>query len=48
VTYDLPTLFAGARDLDLFYQTEAPDAFMHEQPNYVTWSPQIHRAPASS
>lgn len=23
-----------------------PDAFLHEEPSYVAWTPQIHRAPA--
>jgi tRNA threonylcarbamoyladenosine biosynthesis protein TsaB len=36
---------AGA---DLFTLTDAPDAFLHEEPEYVTWTPQIHRAPATA
>ena len=32
-------------DLDLFRPTDAPDAFLHEEPSYATWTPQIHRAP---
>jgi tRNA threonylcarbamoyladenosine biosynthesis protein TsaB len=33
---------AGA---DLFSSTQAPDAFLHGEPTYVKWVPQIHRAP---
>ena len=25
----------------------APDAFLHEDPNYKTWTPRIHGAPAA-
>jgi len=48
VPYDVPAMLTAARSLDLFHRTEAPDAFMHEQPSYVTWTPQIHRAPNAS
>ena len=34
-------------EADLFRLTEAPDAFLHEEPSYVTWTPQIHRAPVA-
>ena len=33
-------------DADLFRATDAPDAFLHEEPSYATWTPQIHRAPS--
>jgi tRNA threonylcarbamoyladenosine biosynthesis protein TsaB len=45
VPYSLPELFAKIEDDDLFHPTDAPDAFLHQAPSYVTWSPQIHRAP---
>jgi tRNA threonylcarbamoyladenosine biosynthesis protein TsaB len=45
VPYSLPELFAKVADDDLFRATDAPDAFLHQEPSYVTWSPQIHRAP---
>ena len=35
---------AGA---DLFRATDAPDAFLHEDPSYKTWTPRIHGAPAT-
>ena len=35
---------AGA---DLFTATNTPDAFLHEEPAYATWTPQVHRAPAT-
>lgn len=38
----LPKVWSTA---DLLHATEAPDAFLHQEPSYVTWTPQIHRAP---
>lgn len=46
VPYSLADLLPRALDAELFRSTEAPDAFLHEEPSYVTWTPQIHRAPA--
>lgn len=43
--YELATLLPHVLDADLFLATDAPDAFLHEEPSYVTWTPQIHRAP---
>jgi tRNA threonylcarbamoyladenosine biosynthesis protein TsaB len=45
VPYSLDDLFTRAIDADLLRRTDAPDAFLHEEPGYVTWTPQIHRAP---
>lgn len=45
VPYDVPTLLMTATDADILRQTENPDAFLHEEPSYVTWTPQVHRAP---
>jgi len=45
VPYDVGALFEAGASLDLLATTNAPDAFMHEQPSYVRWTPQIHRAP---
>lgn len=45
VPYSLAELLPRVADADLFTETAAPDAFLHEEPNYVTWTPQIHRAP---
>ena len=45
VPYSLPEILPQIADVDLFHATEAPDAFLHEEPSYVTWTPQIHRAP---
>ncbi len=46
--YDLPALLAlpALLDADLFHLSAEPDAFMHEEPSYVTWTPQVHQAPA--
>jgi tRNA threonylcarbamoyladenosine biosynthesis protein TsaB len=44
VTYSLAELLPKVWEADLLQETDAPDAFLHEEPNYVTWTPQIHRA----
>lgn len=46
VPYVLAELWARAAEADLIRATSAPAAFLHEDPNYATWTPQIHRAPA--
>jgi len=49
VPYDLETLFAaeGVKAADLFTPAPEPDAFLHNEATYKTWSPQIHRAPST-
>ncbi len=47
VPYSLAELLPRVADADLFRATEAPEAFLHEEPSYVTWTPQIHRAPSA-
>jgi tRNA threonylcarbamoyladenosine biosynthesis protein TsaB len=44
-SYALAELLPRVADRDLFRATDAPDAFLHEEPSYATWTPQIHRAP---
>ena len=44
-SYDLATLLAALPDADVFRIAEQPDAFMHDDPSYVTWTPQVHQAP---
>ena len=46
VPYDLVTLWPRVLDADLLQPADAPEAFLHEEPFYVTWTPQIHRAPS--
>ena len=43
--YDLTTILPRAANACIFHAVESPDAFLHEEPSYVTWTPQIHRAP---
>jgi tRNA threonylcarbamoyladenosine biosynthesis protein TsaB len=45
--YDLASLLAlpSVTDANLFREAEAPDAFLHQEPEYAKWAPQIHRAP---
>lgn len=45
VPYDLPDLLLRTRDVPLFRPTDSPDAFLAEEPAYVTWTPKIHQAP---
>jgi len=47
VPYDLPRLLAlpSVVSADLFRETAEPDAFLHQEPAYAKWTPQIHRAP---
>lgn len=42
---DLAAFVDETVDLPLFQPAPAPDAFLHEEPSYQTWIPQIHRAP---
>ncbi|HEY0966824.1 MAG TPA: peptidase M22 [Opitutaceae bacterium] len=46
VPYDLAQLIPALGTADLFRLTEEPDAFLHEEPSYVTWTPQVHQSPA--
>jgi tRNA threonylcarbamoyladenosine biosynthesis protein TsaB len=45
--YDLATLLAdpAVAGADLFQPTDSPEAFLHAEPAYAKWTPQIHRAP---
>jgi tRNA threonylcarbamoyladenosine biosynthesis protein TsaB len=45
VPYSLAEIFDALPQADVFRASTAPDAFLHEEPSYVTWTPQIHRAP---
>ncbi|MBI5693308.1 MAG: peptidase M22 [Verrucomicrobia bacterium] len=45
VPYDLALLMPRALDAPLLRGSDEPDAFLHEEPSYVTWTPQIHRGP---
>lgn len=45
VPYSLADLLPRVADIDLLHETDAPDAFLHEEPSYATWTPRIHRAP---
>lgn len=46
-SYDIASLFAlpSVAGADLFRETASPDAFLHGEPSYSKWVPQIHRAP---
>lgn len=42
--YHPAELLAAAPDVELFTRETDPDAFMHEQPSYVAWTPRVHQA----
>lgn len=42
--YDVPALWSVADADDLLRASAEPDAFQHEDPSYVTWTPRIHQA----
>ncbi len=44
VPYDVAELWRGREQAGLLQPAPQPDAFLHEDAAYVTWSPQIHRA----
>jgi tRNA threonylcarbamoyladenosine biosynthesis protein TsaB len=46
VPYALADLLPPLGDAPLFAPAPEPDAFLHEEPAYKTWTPQIHRGPA--
>jgi tRNA threonylcarbamoyladenosine biosynthesis protein TsaB len=48
VPYDLPELWSHQGDADLLRPAPHPDAFVHEEPAYLTWAPRIHRAGISA
>lgn len=43
ISYDLPSLWLRQRAADLLRPAPQPDAFLHEDATYVTWTPRIHR-----
>jgi tRNA threonylcarbamoyladenosine biosynthesis protein TsaB len=45
VPYDLATQLPALATTPLFIDAPEPDAFLHEEPSYQTWTPKIHRAP---
>jgi tRNA threonylcarbamoyladenosine biosynthesis protein TsaB len=47
VPYTLADLWRHQGDVDLLRATPTPDAFLHEDVTYATWTPQIHRAGVS-
>lgn len=46
VAYEPIDALARLEDLPLLREAAEPDAFLHEEPVYQTWTPQIHRAPS--
>jgi len=46
VPYTLETMLSlpALADAPLFAPAPEPDAFLHEEPIYQTWTPQVHQA----
>ncbi len=42
--YVVADLLPRVWEVDLLRPTDSPDAFLHEEPGYVTWTPRIHQA----
>jgi tRNA threonylcarbamoyladenosine biosynthesis protein TsaB len=45
--YSAAALLAAAPDEPFFNDSPEPDAFMHEAPSYVSWTPRVHQAPGA-
>ena len=45
VDYDPTQLSTSLADTALMRPCAEPDAFLHEDPSYATWTPAVHRAP---
>ena len=45
VPYPLAPVLSNRLETALFRAVLEPDAFLHEEPSYRTWTPQIHQAP---
>jgi len=45
VPYEIASMLEGTRASPLLRPVFEPDAFAHEASRYVTWTPQVHRAP---
>jgi len=48
VPYDVGTLLHATAHRPLLRESPEPDAFLHEDPQYVTWTPHVHQAPAGT
>lgn len=46
--YDVPALWRAAEAVPLLRDAPEPDAFLHEEPSYVTWTPKVHQANVSA
>jgi tRNA threonylcarbamoyladenosine biosynthesis protein TsaB len=45
VNYEISELLTAVPEADIFTANESPDAYIHAEPSYKSWTPQIHRAP---
>ena len=43
--YDPKSVFERLPETPFFSPVGEPDAFLHEEPSYATWTPQVHRSP---
>jgi tRNA threonylcarbamoyladenosine biosynthesis protein TsaB len=47
LAYDVPELWRACDEAPLLRPAPEPDAFLHEEPSYVTWTPKVHQADVS-
>lgn len=45
LAWSAAALLAAAPDEVFFQAAPEPEAFLHEQPSYVAWTPRVHQAP---
>ena len=45
--YAVEHLVSSTTDTPLYRPVTAPDAFLHQEPNFVAWHPKVHRAAAN-
>jgi tRNA threonylcarbamoyladenosine biosynthesis protein TsaB len=48
VPYHVGELLRATANVPLLHESPELDAFLHEDPQYVTWTPRVHQAPSSS
>lgn len=41
-------LISAAPDATVFAEAPEPEAFLHDQPSYAAWTPQVHQAPSTA
>lgn len=45
IPYDLPAAVMATAKMPFFRQTDEPEAFLYDVPQYALWTPKVHQAP---